>query len=278
MIPLEDNFDDVINKAQRGLKLSDERLAEQAGVSPEELDRAKAGQFDERVVRKLALVLGLGEDAIVILGQKMWRPRAQEVLSLAAFNTPFEGMTVNAYLVWDHKAKLAAVFDTGSDTTGLIQFARDNHLTATHVFLTHSHYDHVFDLPRLKKATGAKAFSSELEPVEDTEAFDPGTVFNVGNLHIDTRQTSGHSRGGTTYVVQGLDRLVAVVGDALFAASMGGGMVSYEQALRTNRSQIFSLPDETILCPGHGPMTTVGEEKLHNPFFPEFQRTGNKDL
>ena len=62
-----------------------------------------------------------------------------------------------------------------------------------------------------------------------------------------------------------------VVGDALFAGSMGGGMVSYADALRTNREKIMSLPDETVLCPGHGPMTTVGEEKKHNPFFPEFK-------
>jgi glyoxylase-like metal-dependent hydrolase (beta-lactamase superfamily II) len=52
---------------------------------------------------------------------------------------------------------------------------------------------------------------------------------------------------------------------------MGGGVVSYEDALRTNRKEIFSLPDETILCPGHGPMTTVRGEKAHNPFYPEYK-------
>jgi len=62
------------------------------------------------------------------------------------------------------------------------------------------------------------------------------------------------------------------VGDAIFAASMGGGAVSYEEALRTNRQQIFTLPDATVLCPGHGPLTTVGEQKRHNPFYPEFQK------
>jgi glyoxylase-like metal-dependent hydrolase (beta-lactamase superfamily II) len=60
---------------------------------------------------------------------------------------------------------------------------------------------------------------------------------------------------------------VAVVGDALFATSMGGGAISYQDAVSTNRSEIFSLPDETIVCPGHGPLTTVGWEKIHNPFF-----------
>ena len=56
--------------------------------------------------------------------------------------------------------------------------------------------------------------------------------------------------------------------EAIFAASMGGGLVSYQDALENNLRQILTLPDDTILCPGHGPLTTVGEEKVHNPFFP----------
>jgi glyoxylase-like metal-dependent hydrolase (beta-lactamase superfamily II) len=52
---------------------------------------------------------------------------------------------------------------------------------------------------------------------------------------------------------------------------MGGGMISYAEALENNRRKILTLPDQTVLCPGHGPLTTVGEEKQHNPFFPECQ-------
>jgi glyoxylase-like metal-dependent hydrolase (beta-lactamase superfamily II) len=58
-----------------------------------------------------------------------------------------------------------------------------------------------------------------------------------------------------------------VVGDALFAASMGGGMISYADALRTNKEQLFTLPKETLICPGHGPLTSIGWELGHNPFF-----------
>ena len=64
---------------------------------------------------------------------------------------------------------------------------------------------------------------------------------------------------------------VAIVGDALFAGSMGGGMVSYEDALQNNREKILTLSDDTVLCPGHGPLSTVSQEKSHNPFFPEFK-------
>jgi len=64
-----------------------------------------------------------------------------------------------------------------------------------------------------------------------------------------------------------LERPLAVVGDALFAGSMGGGMISFDDAWRNNREKILTLPDETVICPGHGPMSTVGEEKRNNPFF-----------
>ena len=68
-------------------------------------------------------------------------------------------------------------------------------------------------------------------------------------------------------MVTGLARPIAIVGDSLFAGSMGGGNVSYQDALRNNLEKILTLSDETIICPGHGPMTTVGEEKQRNPFF-----------
>jgi glyoxylase-like metal-dependent hydrolase (beta-lactamase superfamily II) len=70
-----------------------------------------------------------------------------------------------------------------------------------------------------------------------------------------------------TFVATGLARPIAIVGDSLFAGSMGGGTVSYKDAVRNNLEKILTLPDETIICPGHGPMTSIGEEKKHNPFF-----------
>ncbi len=270
MIPLEDNFNDILGKAQRGLKWPDERMAQAARVSLEELSETKAGRFNERVVRALAPVLGLGADALVDIGKGAWRPAPRTLNGLASFNTPFDDMTVNAYLIWDPQSKHAAAFDTGSDSDVIAEFARRQHLPVKHVFITHTHTDHIYDLARLKTATGASALASRLETTDEAASFAPGETFQIGSLRVETRLTSGHSRGGTTYVISGLDKPVAIVGDALFAGSMGGGAVSYEDALRTNREQIFSLPDNTIICPGHGPLTTVAEEKQHNPFFPEF--------
>ena len=268
-IPLEDNFNDVIGKAQRGLGISDEQLASQAGVPVSALARVKEGTFDEEVVRKLAAPLKLKAEALVELGRKAWYPADRSSTpGLATFNTTYGDMTVNAYLAWDPKTSQGICFDTGADANGMLTFARENNIRIHSILLTHTHPDHIADLARLKDATTAAAFVSKLEAIEGAETFEAGKKFTVGTLQIETRLTSGHSGGGITYVISGLPNRIAVVGDAMFAASMGGGGVSYSDALKNNREKILTLPDDTILCPGHGPLTTVGEEKVHNPFFP----------
>ena len=270
-IPLEDNFSDIVGKAQRGLKLSDADLASRAGVSPDAVGRVKSGEVDEAVLRKIAPVLNVAPDALVQSAQKGWYPPALQVNGLAQFNTPFEDMTVNSYLVWDPKTKEAVAFDTGADSSPMLQLAKERRLTIKLILLTHTHPDHIADLNRLKKETGAPVFVSALEPVSGAENFNAGKSFSLGGLRIESRQTSGHSVGGITYVVSNLERPVAIVGDALFAGSMGGGMISWNDALANNRKHIFSLADDTVICPGHGPLTTVREEKRHNPFYPEFK-------
>lgn len=266
-VPLEDNFADILNKAQRGLKIADSDLAAKSGVSLPDVKSLRAGKFDEDAARKIAPHLGLNADALVAIAKNRWQPRAVELGGLFSTNTPFGDITVNAFLVWDRESREAAAFDTGADCSRVLRFIENNRLALRFILLTHTHGDHIFELDRLLEKTGAPAFVSRREPIDGAQPFDEGKIFTVGKLHIDTRLTHGHSPGGITYVVSGLAKPVAIVGDALFAGSMGGGVVSYDDALRTNREQIFSLPDETIVCPGHGPMTTVGEEKKHNPFF-----------
>ena len=268
LIPLEDSFADIVGKAMRGLKLTDAHAAELAGVAPEAIHRLRDGEWDETAACKLAPVLGLKADALADLGNRAWTPSRVSVAGLAQFNTVFEDMTVNAYLVWDAVSKEAVAFDTGTDVSGQLKLIAEKNLRLSLILLTHTHGDHIFDLDRLKEKTGAPAFVSRQEPLEGAEPFDAGRTFSAGGLTIESRSTWGHSKGGITYVVSGLSQLVAVVGDAMFAGSMGGGGVSYADALRTNRAEILTLPDETILCPGHGPLSTVGEQKVHNPFFP----------
>lgn len=267
-LPFEDNFNDVIGKAMRGLGLSDSVLAARTGLSAETIQRLRGGAWDEAAARKLAPVLGLGADALAALGSGSWRPAPVQLDGLAQFTTAYEDMTVNAYLAWDAASGAAVAFDTGADVSGQLALLREKGLRLALILLTHTHGDHIFDLDRLIEKTGAPAFVCEREPLEGAAPFAAGHVFSAGALRIATRLTWGHSRGGITYVIgSGLERPVAVVGDAIYAASMGGGVVSYEAALQTNRSEILSLEDRTVLCPGHGPMTTVGEERRHNPFF-----------
>ena len=266
-IPLEDTFVDIIGKAQRGLKLSDNDLETRAGISESDLIVLKEGKFDPFVIQSLARVLGLNAEALVALGAGTYEPEDISLRDFECFNTPFANMTVNSYLVWDETSKQAAAFDTGADASPMLSSLARRGLTLKSVFLTHTHGDHIFDLDRLVEKTGADVFVGGREPALDgTVSFVWGKEFPLGRLTIGTRLTWGHSQGGITYVVHGLEKPLAIVGDAVFAGSMGGGGVSYSDALRTNRSEIMTLPDDTILACGHGPLTTVGEQKISNPF------------
>ena len=268
MIPLEDNVGDIVGKAQRGLRISDTELAEKARVSSQKIRALRAGEFDELVLLSVAGVLGLAPRALCDLAKGEWHPqKIDEREGVAQFNTHYHDMAVNAFLVWDPPSRAAAVFDTGADCGEMVRFANRDQLKVQLILLTHAHADHVADLPRLREETGADVFTPAREPVPGAEPIEEGKRFRLGNLKIDTRLTWGHSQGGMTYVVTGLARPIAIVGDSLFAGSMGGGNVSYQDALRNNLKKILTLPAQTIICPGHGPMTTVGEEKVHNPFF-----------
>ena len=89
-------------------------------------------------------------------------------------------------------------------------------------------------------------------------------------MQIAHRETPGHAADGVTYVITGWPNHapeVAIVGDAIFAASMGRGNDSWDLARQKVREQILTLPPETLLCPGHGPLTSVVEERANNPFF-----------
>lgn len=266
-LPLEDNFNDIINKALRGLGIPESEAAQRAGIAPERVASLREGTLDEAAVRAIAPVLGLGADALAAVGNGTYRPAPVEIERLAQFTTPFDDMTVNSYLAWSESGD-AVAFDTGADCSDMLALLREKNLNLRAIFITHTHGDHIFDLDRLVSQTKAPAYVGDREPLDGAEPFAAGRTWEFDGLKIETRLTWGHSKGGITYVVTGLARTVAVVGDSIFAGSMGGGMISYADAIKNNREQILTLPDDTVICPGHGPMTTVGEEKRNNPFFP----------
>jgi len=266
-IALEDNFADVIGKAQRGLRISDSELARHTGMTLGQIRGARDGDFEERTLRAIAPILALDPGSLVDLAEEKWRPEEIGLDGLAQFSTRYGDILVNAYLVWNPETRAAVAFDTGADCSEMLRFATKNKLAVKMILLTHAHPDHVADLPRLREETGAHVFAPDRESVPGAESINEGKHFQLGQIDIETRMTWGHSPGGMTFVVSGLARGIAIVGDSLFAGSMGGGNVSYPDALRNNLEKILTLPNDTVICPGHGPMTTVGEEKTHNPFF-----------
>jgi glyoxylase-like metal-dependent hydrolase (beta-lactamase superfamily II) len=269
-IPLEDNFTDVIGKAQRGWKIPDAELCARTGVTRAELAAVKAGQALDPVLRRIAPPLRLDPAALADLAHGRWQPKAPVFpRGFAMFNTPFEDMTVNSYLVWETRSRMAAAFDTGADCTAMLDLITAERLAVREIFVTHTHPDHIADLARLAAATGAQVWASEREPAPHPGArtFAENAHFHLGEIAIKTLLTSGHSPGQTTFYVTGLAWPLAIVGDAMFAGSIGGSATHFAEQQQNDRAKIFTLPRDTVLACGHGPLTTLADERRHNPFF-----------
>jgi glyoxylase-like metal-dependent hydrolase (beta-lactamase superfamily II) len=276
-IRIEDNFEDVLNKAMAGLRLRKRDLCEQTNLPRERIVSLLAGHANREDLLAVAGVLELHGPSLVRLAEGTHRPPPLSVSGLLMYTTPFpvpgyEEMTVNSFLVVDFEHKLAVAFDSGANVDRMLADIREAELHLEMVLVTHAHGDHVVAMETLTKATGnPPVWLNERESLEGANSFREGKHFTAGSLSIESRLTHGHSPGGTTFVISGLERPVAIVGDSLFCYSQGGAPGAYRQALDNNRRQILSLPDNTVVCPGHGPMTTVAEEKAHNPFYPDFK-------
>lgn len=270
LIPLEDTFVDVITKAQNGWRLSDTELIERAGIPADDLAALRAGQVRLGALRRLARHLRLSPDALEALATKPAYPQAPSFArGLAMFNTRFGEMTVNNYLVWDPKSRDAAIVDTGTDPEGVLALARAERLRIKAILLTHAHRDHIAGLDTLLDGSGAEAWIHENEPFDhpSVRRFNDQAYFHLGVIAIKCLPTWGHSPGQTTFYVQGLARPLALCGDALFSCSAGGSATHFEEQIKNTRARIFSLPRQTVIGPGHGPLTTLAHERVHNPFF-----------
>lgn len=257
---LEDNWYDVVTKAAFGLEIS---LEAEGFPDLDENDPP-----NEKILQELAELLNLHTKALIHLAHDPQIPRVTVPDWVERFSSQWRSMIVNAYKI-AISSQESLLFDTGTDSGAIDKCAKQSQILQ--LFITHSHHDHIACLDSTLPHVSGSAWSCVNEWVEGTERFSPGHIWDFAPFRIESRLTCGHAKAGITYLVSHTESMekVAVVGDAIFACSMGGGKVDYQAALSTNKSEIMSLEDETILLPGHGFPTSVGHERQWNPFLAE---------
>jgi hydroxyacylglutathione hydrolase len=270
---LEDHLGDIVRKARGMSNVSVDMAASAAGLTMEQFEAMEeSGQCPEKLnYSALAALIGLNGGKLEAVA-KGWLPGSKELDTWRELRwiTTNAGMAVNCYLVWDEVSREAALFDTGWQFQPAEQIISENQLQLRHIFITHSHEDHIAALEDVRKAFPKARLHSSAKSTPVDQRNRPNDFIHLGSLRITHRDTPGHAEDGTTYIVGTWPDdapHVAIVGDAIFAGSIGRGNQSWDLARQKVRDQIFSLPSETLICPGHGPLTTVAEEKAHNPFF-----------
>ena len=258
---LEDDFTYVIRKAFRGLNMAPAIAAKKADLSENDVLSFSRGHFSKETALRLAPVLGLNATALGAHPGYLPRPLALE--SIQRLDLPFDGERVNAWSI--SQANVTLLFDTGYDGTSCEKALADiSNNTVDCVFITHGHADHVGGLKGFLDA-GMPAMGPQIAGAREMK---PGDSMKFGELTVRAIELSGHCTPALGYHIDGLEVPVLVTGDALFAGSIGGcqSRETYLKALHSLKRALAGLADETILLPGHGPATTVGEERVSNPF------------
>lgn len=197
-------------------------------------------------------------------------------------------VATNAYLLADPETGAAISIDPAWDGHRILDAARTRGWRITNIWLTHAHFDHLGgaaavadgsdppppvalhpdDYPLWRSQGGAPAFGLHIDPgPEPTIALAHGMEMHLGKHRIEVRHAPGHTRGHVIFYLP--QAKVCFCGDVIFRGSIGrfdlpGG--DYATLMQSIRTQVLTLPDETRLLSGHGPETTVGVERLYNPF------------
>jgi hydroxyacylglutathione hydrolase len=202
-----------------------------------------------------------------------WTPAPKDLSrwrELRVITTEQGGNTVNCYLVWDEVSREAALFDTGWSAEPIFKILDAEKLQLKHLFLTHTHEDHIAAMEPIRERFPKILIHTDAKNAPPQHKNRRNDCIQLGSLRITNRETQGHAEDGVIYLVGNFPEdapHVAIIGDTIFAGSLASGFISWDTLKERVRSQIFTLPEDTLLCAGHGPLTTVAEEREHNAFF-----------
>jgi hydroxyacylglutathione hydrolase len=278
---LEDHYGDILQKARAGSGLSAADVAHRTGVTVKRLQELETGapHPSAEVVTPLARLYRLEPERLMAIAEERWGPQPVPVVAggpgglVRQVVGSLGGYAVNSYLLCDPSTGEAAAVDTANAPEQVLAEAQAAGYRLTTILLTHAHPDHIGGLDRLQAASGARLVAHPLDQADVGSLWKQGrdltavesAVLSIGRLTLHVRWVAGHTHSGACYVGDGM----VFVGDCLFAGSVGRARSpeSYRGLLDAIERKLFTLPDETTIYPGHGPATTVGEERQHNPFF-----------
>ena len=272
---LEDHLGDILRKAREAASVTVEAAAKAAGLTREAVEMIETtGKLEARAqLDSWARLVGLDAAKLGRIAQG-WLPEQPDLdlwRELRVVTTTRNGITVNCYLVWDEISKEAALFDTGWDAEPILRLISENKIQLRHLFLTHTHEDHIAAMGALREQFPKLLLHTSSKNAPPQHRNRANDFIHLGNLRITNRDCPGHAEDGVIYVIGNWPEdapHIAITGDTIFAGSMATGLQSTPLLKQKVAEQIFTLPADTLLCPGHGPLTTVAQEKANNPFFP----------